>query len=1162
MYRSRPGRWLPAVVSAALLVMLALPHAPAGRRSVEPQRPLSIEQLAVVSWPASTGLLVSEVVTGGASASDEFVEIYNGASAALSLANLELVYVTASGSTITRKQAWTDLLLQPGQHLLLANSVGSYAAQADGLYSGGFAATGGSLVLRVIGGAVFDSLSWGDASSSFVEGAAGPSPAAGSSLERKPGGLLGNGTDTNDNLADTIVQPNPQPDGLDAPPVPPPPASPSPSLSPTAGPTAEPTVEPTPDPTPEPTLEPTAEPTPQPTPDPTPEPTVEPTPDPMPDPTAEPTPQPTPSPTPEPTTTPAPTPEPTPTPPPTVAEVRALPLGTSATVRGRLTTPTGLTESGSGAFVQDDTAGIALYLAGGDWPALPVGTEVIATGALETRFSLLTLRLAGAADLLAVGQGLAPEPLDILPGLVDESVEGSLVAVEGTISDGVSTLTDGFSTAVDDGSGALRIIVAAATGIGPTELVKGSRLRLIGAVGQRDTSGTGLAGYRLHLRSTADVIPLAVPSPSASPSPSAPSPTPPSPSPSTSPAPSASPSAPPSTVVEIALARQLAVGQRVALSGVVTAAPGRILGDQIVVIQDATAGICVKLPASLAAGMAASLVAGRVIEVDGVLAAPYGNLELRAIDGGLRIVDTAVQPAPRLLSAAQLSEASEGLLARLSVTIRRVDASSTGSITFIVEDGSGEGRVFLHSSVGIARSQYRVGQKIVAIGIVGDRLGLYRLWPRSQSDISLVPPGSTGGGQPSAGSLPSPSADGSHDSEQPPRVSIAEALRRAGQAVTIEGVVNVVGGLLDADPRRLTVQDGTAGLLVRLPADAPAPNVGQRLRLTGTLGTYYGAPQLTATALSEHGRATLSAIAVRRAPLTADMEGRLVTISGDVEQVRPDGDAWRAELILAGGGLPIVGLARAGIPSTSLLEGRQATITGIVRRAWPTATDQRLAIVPRGTADIRLGGGASGAAAGSLPGPDGGPAATGEPVVGLAPSPAALVASIALADLAGREGAIVRVGGVIERVSGLRLTVADDTATAVVRLSGLAAPLAGQLAAGDLVNVQGVVERTAAGGLEVHVDDPAMVEIGQPLAALAPMPGTVANTTSTVTQPGADAAAVGDSGAGGALLGLVALLIVIGLPIALAVARQTGRLTVARDRLHAIWRRLRGASTA
>ena len=75
-------------------------------------------QLAAVPWPVST-LLVSEVQTGGASASDEFAEITNVGAAPVDLAGLELVYVTSSGSTVTRKASWTtSLLLEPGRHLL------------------------------------------------------------------------------------------------------------------------------------------------------------------------------------------------------------------------------------------------------------------------------------------------------------------------------------------------------------------------------------------------------------------------------------------------------------------------------------------------------------------------------------------------------------------------------------------------------------------------------------------------------------------------------------------------------------------------------------------------------------------------------------------------------------------------------------------------------------------------------------------------------------------------------------------------------------------------------------------------------------------------------------------------------------------------------------
>ena len=59
------------------------------RQRPAPAAGIDAAPLAVVGWPPSTGLLVSEVVTGGTSASDEFVEIYNASDGAIDLAGLE-----------------------------------------------------------------------------------------------------------------------------------------------------------------------------------------------------------------------------------------------------------------------------------------------------------------------------------------------------------------------------------------------------------------------------------------------------------------------------------------------------------------------------------------------------------------------------------------------------------------------------------------------------------------------------------------------------------------------------------------------------------------------------------------------------------------------------------------------------------------------------------------------------------------------------------------------------------------------------------------------------------------------------------------------------------------------------------------------------------------
>lgn len=79
---------------------------------------------AAVGWPTSA-LVLSEVQTGGASASDEFVEIANQAGTPIDLVGLEVVYATASGSTVTRKATWeASTILAPGRRFLLANTSG------------------------------------------------------------------------------------------------------------------------------------------------------------------------------------------------------------------------------------------------------------------------------------------------------------------------------------------------------------------------------------------------------------------------------------------------------------------------------------------------------------------------------------------------------------------------------------------------------------------------------------------------------------------------------------------------------------------------------------------------------------------------------------------------------------------------------------------------------------------------------------------------------------------------------------------------------------------------------------------------------------------------------------------------------------------------------
>ena len=169
--------------------------------------------------------------------------------------------------------------------------------------------------------------------------------------------------------------------------------------------------------------------------------------------------------------------------------------------------------------------------------------------------------------------------------------------------------------------------------------------------------------------------------------------------------------------------------------GVVTVGPGWILGESTVAIQDDSGGIYVRViepDIDL-------IVPGRVLQVGGVLADPFGNLELRPEAVDVEILEMAAIPPARTLTTGELNETTEGILAIVTGTISSVDASSTGSVTIMFEDTTGEGRVFGHATLAMSRADYPVGSRISAIGLVGDRLGLYRLWPRNKFDVASLP---------------------------------------------------------------------------------------------------------------------------------------------------------------------------------------------------------------------------------------------------------------------------------------------------------------------------------------------------------------------------------------------------------------------------------------
>jgi hypothetical protein len=642
-------------------------------------------------------LVISEVMTGGASASDELIELYNPSSAELPLEGLEVVYVTASGATVTRKASWATgaVGVPPGAHVLIANEAGILGALADVAYANGLAATGGSVALRVIGAAsAIDAVGWGTAASIWLEGQPAPAPAAGSSLERLPGGSVGSGQDTDDNLVDFFVQAVPDPQNSSSPPIPSASESPGPTESPVASETPQPTESVTPEPSVEPSVEPTISET-----------AVA---------SASPTPQPTPFPT---------------SPMLSIGEARVQSDGATVTIEGVALTAGDFTDGGG--YLVDTTAGIALLVTEGTFAR---GELLRVTGTVDDRYEQRTIRATGDA-VISIGAGSEPLPMDAATGLIGEGLEGWLVEVTGVISSSVTTLSTGLAWDFDDGSGPSRVLVGIGSGIDTSSWERGVGLTLVGVVGQRDSSGSGTTGYRIQPRDASDilaVVPVVTPSPSPSPQPTA---TPGSSSATPSASPSGGPAAP---LVSIGEARAAATGTHLRIRGVVTA-PSGLMESGSAMIQDATAAILVRIGTDVG-----TLALGQLVELDGTRSTKAGMLTLRVSTAPLYL-GTQADPEPVRRATGALGEAEEARLVIVRGAISTaISRPRGGNVSFAIDDGSGPIRVTISSRSDISAASLTRGAWLEVRAVLAQETtgsapsSGYRLWPRTAADLRVL----------------------------------------------------------------------------------------------------------------------------------------------------------------------------------------------------------------------------------------------------------------------------------------------------------------------------------------------------------------------------------------------------------------------------------------
>jgi hypothetical protein len=695
---SSRARRLAAAAAGAALLLAGLSTAAAVNDSGDGTAAVAVGGGEVLADEPAGHLVVSEVMTGGASASDEFIEIYNPGPVALPLEGLEVVYVTASGATITSRASWASgsPSVPPGAHVLVANGAGVFAAIADMTYANGLAATGGSVAIRVQGASsAIDAVGWGTAASSWMEGdAAAPAP-AGHSLERLPGGQGGSGQDSDQNSVDFVESATPDPENAASPPIPV--ASSPPSVSPSSSPTSAGTATPSASDSPTPTGSASASP---------------------------------PS-TPSATATPTPTPSAVPL---TIAAARALPDGAQALVEGVSLSDSAFSDGGG--YLADATGGIAVLLSGGSFPR---GMTVRVSGTLDQRFSQRTLRADGDG-ITVIATAAEPEPQESTTGAIGESLECELVEVHGVIVSAPTTLTSGIAVDLDDGSGVTRVLVASATGIEVSGWQRGASIALQGVVGQRDSSGSGSAGYRVQPRDALDILSLVAP-PTPSPSPRS--------SGSASPEPSGAPG-----LLSIAAARQAPFNARVRVRGIVTL-PSGLAEEGSAAIQDSSGAILLRL-----GDEAGSVTLGQLVEVSGTRSTKAGMETIRTSERP-RQLGSQAQPDARRRATGSLGEADEAQLVvvrgAVSAAPRRTSAQN---VYFDVDDGSGPIRIFVSPRAGLSTDALVLGSWLEVTGVLGQETSGqqpergYRIWPRVANDLRIVAaatPEAGGQGQPATG---------------------------------------------------------------------------------------------------------------------------------------------------------------------------------------------------------------------------------------------------------------------------------------------------------------------------------------------------------------------------------------------------------------------------
>jgi hypothetical protein len=156
----------------------------------------------ILTQAISTTLVISQFQVSGNGVSDEFVEIHNISGHSINLNGYKLVYRVSDGTSDYLLNTFGSVTLPAGGYYLAAG--GGYDDESvlqDTSFSTGLAAAGGGIAIRNTEDVIIDSVGYGSANNSFIEGTRTTNPPANQSQARLANGCM----DTDNNLNDYAV---------------------------------------------------------------------------------------------------------------------------------------------------------------------------------------------------------------------------------------------------------------------------------------------------------------------------------------------------------------------------------------------------------------------------------------------------------------------------------------------------------------------------------------------------------------------------------------------------------------------------------------------------------------------------------------------------------------------------------------------------------------------------------------------------------------------------------------------------------------------------------------------------------------------------------------------------------------------------------------------